>query len=96
MRSRSAMGMTGAEAVHGEDDFSLRVHGADGDGGAEDGVLAGVVDVLREQHDHQLAVAAERRGLRPRRSIATFMLASRSLRLASTSSISDPTPTGSA
>ena len=47
------------EAVHGEDHLGIGLGGADGDGGAEDGVFAGVVNVLRQQHDHQLAVAAE-------------------------------------
>jgi hypothetical protein len=60
-----------------------------GDGGAEDRVLARVVNVLRQQHDHQLAVAAEHQVL-VFSSIATFMLASRSFRLATTSSISVP------
>ena len=38
------------EAVHRKDHFGFGLQSANGDGGAEDRILAGVIDVLREQH----------------------------------------------
>ena len=57
------MGITGPK-LRTEKTISARYFfGANGDGAAEDRVLAGVVDVLRQQHDHQLAVALENQAL---------------------------------
>ena len=39
--------------------LSIRYQYPDRNRGAEDGVFAGIVNVLREQHDHQLPVATK-------------------------------------
>ena len=96
MRSRSAMGITGPKLCTEKITSAFGLHGANGDGGAVDRVLACVVDVLRKQHGHQAAIAAEDQRLSSGRSIATFIEASRSLRPATTSSIGAATPTGNA
>ena len=48
-----------SKTVNREDDLGVGPRRPNGDGGAKDRVLSGVVDVLRKQHDHQLAVAVE-------------------------------------